>query len=240
MTNWVRHTHSSKDLGLSQFSFWPFAEFAKFFPFVTLHLAGPHVLFHASVWWVPNWPKGCMHYLRFILPKDFDILVVFIWLQNTQLLYHRRVTVSLGFLWLRSKKKSIETESEVWQVLKSIHCRCPSQTQDCGVLNKLLYPERFVRQPSIWLTPMEIGSFLKNSHPRMRLLYSCIFSISFKLIFCSTVNKWKGQYEWGIALGSSQIHLKLSHSITLARRSLKKGDSQIPQEICKGILAHAV
>lgn len=132
------------------------------------------------------------------------------------------------------QKKSIETESEVWQVLKSIHCRCPSQTQDCGVLNKLLYPERFVRQPSIWLTPMEIGSFLKNSHPRMRLLYSCIFSISFKLIFCSTVNKWKDQYEWGIALGSSQIHLKLSHSITLAWRSLKRVIHRSHKKFAKG------
>lgn len=130
MTNWVRHTDIAEHLCLCQFSLWSIAEFAKFFPFVTLHLAGPHVLFHASIWWVPSWPRGGMHYLCFIPPR-----IPTFCLCSSRYKIHSCCTIGEPLChWdfygsIPKKKKSIETELGVWQVLESIHCWCPSQTQ---------------------------------------------------------------------------------------------------------------
>lgn len=71
MTNWIRHTDIAEGLCLCQFSLWSIAEFAKFFPFVTLHLAAP-VLFSTAVF--GGLPVGsgaaCIIYASF--PQGFQ------------------------------------------------------------------------------------------------------------------------------------------------------------------------
>lgn len=156
--------------------------------------SGPHALYHASVQRVPNWPKGCMHYLRFILPKDFAILVVFISLQNRRLLYHRGVTVSLGFLWLGSKERAQKLNQSLGRSWKVFILDAPAKHKTTAFSTSYSTQStyQYDRAHGNW-------HFLKEWLPQKeRFLYSCIFSISFKLIFCNTVNKWKDQHEWAL------------------------------------------
>lgn len=158
---------SLEHLCLCQFSLWSIAEFAKFFPFVTLHLAGPHALFHASVWWVPGWPRGCMHYLRFTPPR---IPTFCLYSSRYKILSCSTIGESLCHwdFYGSIPKKEHRNWTGGLAGPKKYSLLMPQANTDLGVHNNLLYSKCLVRQPSIWVTSMEIGSSLKNSHPRMK------------------------------------------------------------------------
>lgn len=135
MTNWVRHTDIAEHLCLCQFSLWSIAEFAKFFPFVTLHLAGPHVLFHASIWWVPSWPRGGMHYLCFIPPR-----IPTFCLCSSRYKIHSCCTIGeplchWDFYGSIPKKKKHRNWTRGLAGLRKYSLLMPQPNTDCGVLN---------------------------------------------------------------------------------------------------------
>lgn len=196
MTNWVRHTDIAEDLCLCQFSLWPIAEFAKFFPFVTLHLAGPCALFHASVWWVPSWPRGCMHYLHFIPPR-----IPTFCLYSSGYRIHSCCTIGESLChWdfygsFPKKGHRNWTGGLAGPKKHSLLMPQPSTRLWCSQQLTLL---KVPCQAAINMSDLHGNwQLLKEQPPQNeRLCIALSFRISFKWIFCSSENKWKDLYEW--------------------------------------------
>lgn len=196
MTNWVRHTDNTEDLCLCQFSLWSIAEFAKFFPFVTRHLAGPHALFHARVWRVPSWPRGCMHYPHFIPPR---IPTFCLYSSRYKIPSCSTVGESLchrDFYGSVPKKERRNWTGGFGRSQKVFTADAPGKHRPwCSQQLTLL---QVPCQAAINMSDLHGNWQVLKEQPAQneRLCIAASFRISFKWIFCSSVNKWKDRYEW--------------------------------------------